>query len=98
MSNNIEEDSIDIVAYIKKIWNQRILIIKTLILFFFIGCLVALWSPVVYISQTTFVPQISGDEISTNNRLGSLASLAGININPMTVPVNPSLSKISTAK
>lgn len=75
------EDSINIIEIIKKCWKERILIFKTSILFFLTGCLIALLSPVVYNSHTTFVPQVSGDEISSaNNKLGSLASLAGVNI------------------
>tara|TARA_B100001059_G_scaffold121197_1_gene121248 strand:+ start:301 stop:1395 length:1095 start_codon:yes stop_codon:yes gene_type:complete len=75
-----EEDQIDIIALLKKVWLDRKLIIKTTILFFIIGCIVALLSPVVYTSQTTFVPQVSDDQMS-NGSLGSLASLAGINLN-----------------
>ena len=81
LNNTLEEDSIDIIAILKNIWVERILIIKTSISFFFIGCLVALLSPVVYTSQTTFVPQVSGEDISSKNKLGSLASIAGINLN-----------------
>ena len=80
--NNIEEDSIDIIALVKKVWSERKLIIKTTISFFLIGCIVALLSPVVYTSETTFVPQVSEDQMSSSKGgLGSLASLAGINLN-----------------
>ncbi|MDG1681715.1 MAG: hypothetical protein P8H49_00960, partial [Flavobacteriaceae bacterium] len=42
----------------------------------------ALLSPVVYTAQTTFVPQVSDDQMSSSKGgLGSLASLAGINLN-----------------
>ena len=87
MSNHIEnnfneEDQIDIIAVLKTLWNGKMLIVKTSILFFVIGCIVALLSPVVYTSQTTFVPQVSEDQMSSSNgSLGSLASLAGINLN-----------------
>ena len=57
--NNLEEDSIDIIALLKTLWNGKKLIVKTTILFFVIGCIVALLSPVVYTAQTTFVPQVS---------------------------------------
>ena len=81
--NNTEEDSIDFVALIKSIWSERKFIIKVTISFFIIGCIVALTSPVIYTSATTFVPQVSDDNqfSSANNRLGSLASLAGLNLN-----------------
>lgn len=80
LNSHRETEAIDIVALIKKIWSERILISKVIISSFIVGCLVALLSPVVYTSQTTFVPQVSGDDMSINNKIGSLASLAGINI------------------
>lgn len=79
---NNEEDSIDFKPILKKIWTERKLIVKSTILFFFVGCLVAILSPEVYTAQTTFVPQVSGDDMSKNNKLGSLASIAGLNLNP----------------
>ena len=81
--NNFEDDTIDYIALLKKILSNRELIIKSIISFFIIGCLVALLSPVIYTSQTTFVPQVSGYEMSpSKSQLGSLATLAGITINP----------------
>jgi len=80
--NNLEEeDSIDIIAFLIKVWKGKKIIIKTTAVFFIIGCIVAVLSPVVYTSQTTFVPQVSDEELSTSKGLGSLASLAGINLN-----------------
>ena len=80
--NNLEEDSIDIIALLKTLWIGKKLIVKTTILFFVIGCVVALLSPVVYTAQTTFIPQVSEDQMSSSKGgLGSLASLAGINLN-----------------
>ena len=81
LHNKMQVDSIDIVPILKNIWKERRLIIKTSITFFFIGCFVALLSPIVYTSQTIFVPQVSDNNSTSNNKLGSLASLAGININ-----------------
>ena len=80
--NNLDEDSIDIIALLKTLWIGKKLIVITTILFFIIGCIVALLSPIVYTAQTTFVPQVSEDQMSSTNKgLGSLASLAGINLN-----------------
>ena len=82
--NNLEEDSIDIIALLKTLWIGKKLIVKTTILFFVVGCVVALLSPVVYTSETTFVPQVSDDQMSSSKAgLGSLASLAGINLDQM---------------
>ncbi len=78
---NVDENLIDIRVVLKKIWIERKLFVKSTISFFIIGCFVALISPVIYTSQTTFVPQVSDDRMSPNNKLGSLASLAGINLN-----------------
>jgi LPS O-antigen subunit length determinant protein (WzzB/FepE family) len=81
-NNNLEEDSIDIIALLKTIWIEKKLIVKVTVSFFIIGCIVAILSPVVYTSETTFVPQVSEDQMSTSkSSLGSLASLAGINLN-----------------
>ncbi len=80
--NFIENDSIDVIAIAKELWKARILIIKAAAISFGIGCIVALMSPIVYESQTTFIPQTSDQNSSTINKgLGSLASLAGINLN-----------------
>ena len=78
--DNIDDDSIDLIVDVKKVWAGRKLIIKLVGVFFVIGCIVALLSPVVYVSQTTFVPQTS-DQNSFTKGLGSLASIAGINLN-----------------
>ena len=80
--NNLEEDSIDIIDLLKTLWTGKKLIVKTTILFFVIGCVVALLIPVVYTAQTTFIPQVSEDQMSSSKGgLGSLASLAWINLN-----------------
>ena len=64
-------------------------------MFFYDWMFIALLSPVVYTSQTTFVPQVSGDEMSIkNNRLGSLASLAGIELNPTEMTSDSYLSPL----
>ena len=75
-----DEDSIDIIALLKTVWGGRKLIVMSVIVFFVIGCIVALSSPVVYTSETTFVPQTSDDQISTPKGLGSLAGLVGIDL------------------
>ena len=77
----IDEDSIDIIALLKTVWDGRKLIVKIVVAFFVIGCIVALSSPIVYTSETTFVPQTSDDQMSTPKGLGSLAGLVGIDFN-----------------
>ena len=76
-----DEDSIDIIALLKTVWDGRKLIVMSVVVFFVIGCIVALSSPIVYTSETTFVPQTSDDQMSSPKGLGSLAGLVGINLN-----------------
>tara|TARA_B100001564_G_scaffold353430_1_gene362340 strand:+ start:2345 stop:3466 length:1122 start_codon:yes stop_codon:yes gene_type:complete len=80
---NIREESIDdiIISILNKIWKGRNLIKNTIIIFFIIGCAKALLSPIVYESQTTFIPQTSDQNSSNNKGYAQLASLAGINLN-----------------
>jgi hypothetical protein len=78
--NSIEENSIDIVALLKTVWTDRKLVLKAVCVSFVIGCIVGLLSPVIYESETTFVPQVS-DKNSSTKGLGSLASIAGITLN-----------------
>ena len=76
-----DEDSIDIIAVIKTAWDGRKLVVKSVAAFFIIGCIAALSSPVIYTSETTFVPQTSDDQMSSAPKgLGSLAGLVGINL------------------
>ena len=76
-----EEDSIDIILIIKKIWDKRRLILKISTVFFIAGCIFSLISPIEYTSHTTFVPRVSEDQMSKGtSSIGSLASLAGISL------------------
>lgn len=80
--NSIGEDSIDITALLKSLWISRKIIIKSTIAFLIIGIIASLISPILYESQTVFVPQTSDHSSSAASQsLGSLASLAGINLN-----------------
>jgi len=81
INNYSEEDSIDIIALLKKIWEGRKLIITSVATFFIVGGIVALLSPVVYTSETIFVPQTSEDKTPSSKGLGSLAGLVGIDLN-----------------
>ena len=74
-------DSIDIVPILIKLLNSRKLIIKVVIISFIIGFIIAILSPIEYQSHTTFVPQTSDHNSSTNKGYAELASLAGINLN-----------------
>ena len=94
-SKYIEEDSIDIIGLFREIWSERILITKVIISFFIIGSIFALSAPVKYTSQTTFVPQISDDQMNNIGGIGALASsLAGINLNTTEVTTDSYLSPL----
>ena len=59
INNTEEENSIDTISLIKRVWKERILVFKVACTSFLLGCIVALLSPVIYESQTTFIPQTS---------------------------------------
>jgi hypothetical protein len=75
----IEDDSIDIVALLKDLWIARKIILKITVAFTFLGLFVAVFSKNEFTASTTFVPLAQGSSVGGNS-LGSLASLAGINI------------------
>ena len=76
--NTHKEDEIDLIALLKTVFVARRFVIKTTILFFVLGVILAVVSPTKYTASTTFVPQLS--EGQSNSSLGGLASLAGINL------------------
>jgi uncharacterized protein involved in exopolysaccharide biosynthesis len=92
------EDSIDVIALLRTVWDARKLVIKIVGLFFIIGCIVSLISPVIYTSETTFVPQTSDDQMSPPKGLGSLAGLVGINLNSATSSNDSYLSPLLYSK
>ncbi len=73
--------SIDIIEILKVLWTNRKIVIKFSSIFLLIGVLFALTSPIIYVSETTFIPQVSEKSVTNNRDIGALASLAGININ-----------------
>ncbi len=84
---NVMEVSIEqvLISVFNKIWKERKFIFKFVIVFFIIGFTVAVTSPIIYESQTTFVPQTSDHNSSGNKGYAQLASLAGINLNAESV-------------
>lgn len=78
--NNImvEEQEIDLVELIQKLWHNRWLIVKLTVVFMVLGLLVALFSPKVYTASCDVVPQTSDN--SKSSQMSSLAKLAGINL------------------
>ena len=74
-----QEDSIDIIALLKDFWGARKTILKITVAFTFLGLFVAIFTENEYTASTTFVPLAQGSA-AAGGSLGSLASLAGINI------------------
>ena len=79
MKNN--NDEIDLVELLKTAWYGRKQIIIISSIFILIGVVVALRSPVIYTSSTTFIN--SQTESSTASGLSGVASLVGINLGGM---------------
>ena len=75
---NLNEDEIDLIALLKKIWQGKALIIRTMLFFMFFGIVFAITSPIIYTSSSTFIPQ--SDTGSSSNNLSGVASLVGINL------------------
>ena len=76
-----EEQEIDILAIVKRLWDKRKLIITITCCFMVLGLFVALFSPKVYTSSVTFVPQTA--KKGASGGLSSLAAMAGINLGDM---------------
>lgn len=72
-------DEIDLIALVRSIWKGRRTIIKSIIIFTFLGLFVALFSQKEYTASTTIVPHLSSGS-SKMGGLSSLASLAGFNL------------------
>lgn len=81
-----EEQEIDILAIIKRFWEKRKLILIITGCFMVLGLFVALFSPKVYTSSCTFVPQVS--KKGSTSSISSLAAMAGINLGDMTSTEN----------
>ncbi len=72
------EDEIDVVEIVKKLWRNRRFIFKVTAVFAILGLLVAISTPNVYTASCTMVPQ-TGQKSSGGN-LGGLAAMAGISL------------------
>ncbi len=77
-SHTQNEDEIDLMELVQKVWAGRKTIFKFLIIFGIIGLFVAIFSETEYTASTTVIPQTSGGNKMGN--LGGLAAIAGINL------------------
>jgi len=76
------DDGIDLIKLGKALWEGRITLIIFLVVFIILGVFVARFSPVEYKAQTIMVPQTQ-TKSSGLGGLGSLAALAGFNLDAM---------------
>ena len=79
--NKQPDNQADLVELIQRMWINKVLIIIVTGVFVVLGLLVAIFSSKVYTSACDVVPQAS--DSSALSRMGSLAALAGINLDQM---------------
>ena len=82
LSQEFEDDSIDLITFFKQIYKGRKLIILSAFIGTILGVVTALSTPNTYTAGATFIPQ-TGGEVKTPSGLSGLASLAGINLSSM---------------
>ena len=75
-----EEDEIDLIELLKKVYLEKKFILKISLLAALFGVVYALFQPNEFTSSTTFIPQLSSGVKTGGGSLSGLASLAGINI------------------
>ena len=81
ISQNIDNDEIDLIPVVKKLWTNWKFIVKVSVGFVFIGIAVALLSPIIYTSSSTFILSSGSDDKTSS--IGGVASLVGINLGGM---------------
>ena len=75
MRQDNHNDEIDITDLLKKLWVRRSFILKVTGIFVLIGLFIALFSPVLYTSSCTVIPQNS-----SRSGGGGLAAIMGVNL------------------
>ena len=75
---NSEEQEIDLLEIVGRLWHERKFILKVTLIFLVLGILVALFSSKVYTAQCSIVPQTNSK--SGGGSLSGLAAMAGINL------------------
>ena len=77
--NQFQEEEIDIMAIVKRLWEKKAFIIKVTCIFAVIGVFVAIFTPKEYTASCVVVPETKGGAFSASS-LGGLAAMAGINL------------------
>ena len=81
--NQFQEDEIDIMALVKRLWEKKAFIIKVTCIFAVLGLFVAIFTPKEYTASCVVVPETKGGAFSASS-LGGLAAMAGINLGAAT--------------
>ena len=77
--NQFQEEEIDIMALVKRLWEKKSFIIKVTCVFAILGVFVAIFTPEEYTASCVVVPETKGGAFSASS-LGGLAAMAGINL------------------
>lgn len=77
--NQFQEDEIDIMALVKRLWEKKAFVIKVTCICAVLGVIVAITSPKEYTASCVVVPETKGGAFSSSS-LGGLAAMAGINL------------------
>ena len=77
--NQFQEEEIDIMAIVKRLWEKKSFIIKVTCVFAVLGVIVAITTPKEYTASCVVVPETKGGAFSSSS-LGGLAAMAGINL------------------
>ena len=77
--NQFQEEEIDIMALVKRLWEKKAFIIKVTCIFAVLGVFVAIFTPKEYTANCVVVPETKGGAFSASS-LGGLAAMAGINL------------------
>lgn len=77
---DIDEQEIDIMALIVRLWEKKNFIIKVVCVFVVIGLIAALTSPNIYTSKCVVVPEVKDGGAFSRSGIGGLAAMAGINL------------------
>lgn len=77
--NQFQEEEIDIMAIVKRLWEKKSFIIKVTCVFAVLGVIVAITTPKEYTASCVVVPETKGGAFSASS-LGGLAAMAGINL------------------
>lgn len=77
--NQFQEEEIDIMALVKRLWEKKVFIIKVTCIFAVLGVFVAIFSPKEFTASCVVVPETKGGAFSGGS-LGGLSAMVGINL------------------